>query len=323
MDISNKSIRDEFLSFQQYWHGDKLKNLTLEEYTGLVGKDGDNLFTYQIENKYRNFGNIHGGTSRKFGIYKPSRNNKDHSSNTDGVYNWNKRFGNDKDYAFEKIKKGIQQLKLLSENNNLKAIECLNEFANLCKWKIAFLYQQPDNMHIIPIYKKEIFYEWFERNKPSINYKNWKLSDFYEYLSKGCGYNFEKIYVLHREIFNTYLLVNQIEEDEQDLPFKERRELRQHKSLERHVATKLIKKVKKRSNYICSCCFFDFRKIYGEDYIEVHHKIPFSELKEGEEREVRESDLEAVCANCHRILHRTKMCKSIDELKIIIKNHKI
>ena len=127
---------------------------------------------------------------------------------------------------------------------------------------------------------------------------------------------------LHKEIFGAYLLANQIEEDEQNLSSKERKKLKLHKSVERHVDAKLIKRIKKKSNYVCSCCNFDFKKVYGEEYIEVHHKTPFSELNVDEERIVREDDLIAVCANCHRILHRTKVCKSIDELKTIIKNHR-
>ena len=188
--------RKEFLSFQQYWNDNRLNNLKLEEYTGLVKNDGDKLFTYQIENVYKKFGDIHGGTSRKFGIYKPSKNNNDNTSYTDGKYNWNKRLGNNRDKAFQIIKDEIKQLKLLSECNDLKTIEDSYVFADLCKWKIAFLYQNPDDMHIIPIYKKEIFYEWFKGNEKSIDYTEWELSDFYEYLSKKCNYNFEKVYAL-------------------------------------------------------------------------------------------------------------------------------
>lgn len=57
----------------------------------------------------------------------------------------------------------------------------------------------------------------------------------------------------------------------------------------------------------CSICGFDFESTYGpigKDFIEVHHKIPLSQLKPG--TKVSLEDLDAICSNCHRMLHRKK-----------------
>lgn len=58
----------------------------------------------------------------------------------------------------------------------------------------------------------------------------------------------------------------------------------------------------------CMICGFDFEQKYGkpgQNYIEVHHIKPLSEI--GEEVEINpETDLICVCANCHRIIHRRK-----------------
>ena len=56
----------------------------------------------------------------------------------------------------------------------------------------------------------------------------------------------------------------------------------------------------------CERCRFVPTDVYGdadgEACIEVHHKTPLAELRG--ERATRLKDLQCVCANCHRVLHR-------------------
>ncbi|MFD7789740.1 HNH endonuclease [Streptomyces sp. NPDC059759] len=55
----------------------------------------------------------------------------------------------------------------------------------------------------------------------------------------------------------------------------------------------------------CEVCDFDFARVYGRlgvDYIEVHHVTP---LHVAGTRETRLSDLACLCANCHRMCHRS------------------
>ena len=69
----------------------------------------------------------------------------------------------------------------------------------------------------------------------------------------------------------------------------------------------------------CEVCGFDFSVYYGqrgEGFIECHHKKPLSSL-EGEQK-THIDDLALVCANCHRMIHRSKNWLSIEELKYII-----
>ncbi|MZF04043.1 HNH endonuclease, partial [Bacillus anthracis] len=69
----------------------------------------------------------------------------------------------------------------------------------------------------------------------------------------------------------------------------------------------------------CEICGFDFHKIYGElgkDFIEGHHTIPVSQLKEGEKTRIE--DIIMVCSNCHRMLHRTKFVLTKEDLYSII-----
>ena len=77
------------------------------------------------------------------------------------------------------------------------------------------------------------------------------------------------------------------------------------------------------SNFTCSVCGFNFYKVYGEigkNFIEVHHIKPLSSYNE--EHEILQSELVALCSNCHSMAHRRRpMPYSIEELKKMLKNN--
>lgn len=95
-----------------------------------------------------------------------------------------------------------------------------------------------------------------------------------------------------------------------------------HKHIERDSKITRIKKnqyLKKHGKLDCEVCSFDFYKTYGElgkGFIECHHRKPLKEIQE--ESETMLKDLALVCANCHRMLHRSLDTLSIEELKDII-----
>lgn len=56
----------------------------------------------------------------------------------------------------------------------------------------------------------------------------------------------------------------------------------------------------------CEVCGFDFARVYGElgvGYIEVHHVTP---LYVAGNRETKLDDLACLCANCHRMCHKSR-----------------
>lgn len=97
---------------------------------------------------------------------------------------------------------------------------------------------------------------------------------------------------------------------------------KKHKSKERNP--KLISEAKevfkkKHGKLFCQVCGFDFSSTYGslgEDYIEGHHTLPVSEMKEGNTSLVK--DIALVCANCHRMLHRKRPWLGMDDLKKVL-----
>jgi len=76
----------------------------------------------------------------------------------------------------------------------------------------------------------------------------------------------------------------------------------------------------------CMACGFDFEKTYGaygKGFIEVHHTKPVSELG-GMTSVNPETDMAVVCANCHRMLHRSrKHVLSIEELQSMMQRTKL
>ncbi len=69
----------------------------------------------------------------------------------------------------------------------------------------------------------------------------------------------------------------------------------------------------------CEVCDFNFEDKYkslGRGFAECHHRKPLSELTQ--ENKIQLKDLAIVCANCHRMLHRTRPLKTVEELKKMI-----
>ena len=66
----------------------------------------------------------------------------------------------------------------------------------------------------------------------------------------------------------------------------------------------------------CEACDFDFEKRYGSlgaGFAECHHTLPLSES--AARRATKLTDLVIVCANCHRMLHRSRPMLSIEALR--------
>lgn len=73
--------------------------------------------------------------------------------------------------------------------------------------------------------------------------------------------------------------------------------------------------------YGCSVCDFDFEKTYGKlgaQFIEVHHLKQLADA--GPDHVINpETDLAPVCANCHRMLHKSRPPFSIEQLQAILR----
>ena len=114
-----------------------------------------------------------------------------------------------------------------------------------------------------------------------------------------------KIAVAIKTVANSSIIkfLNDSYAEESDVP-QGKLLFRLHKKYE--DTSKFVQKKKKMARSLkCEICSFDFEKTYGpvgKGYIEVHHKVPLSQLRPN--RKTRLSDFILVCCNCHRVLHR-------------------
>jgi predicted HNH restriction endonuclease len=96
--------------------------------------------------------------------------------------------------------------------------------------------------------------------------------------------------------------------------------------LRRERSRKLIEAFKATlSNPSCEACGMEFSEIYGElgaGYIEAHHKIPVASL-EDDGSKTRLSDLAALCANCHRVIHKNGLMSVEDLARVIAERVKL
>lgn len=98
-----------------------------------------------------------------------------------------------------------------------------------------------------------------------------------------------------------------LQPDFKDMTMEEIRRYRYHRSIERNP--RLATEAKRIHGYTCQVCQFNFEETYGElghEYIEAHHLTPLADLPIG--RALRLSprdDFAVVCANCHRMIHRS------------------
>ena len=78
------------------------------------------------------------------------------------------------------------------------------------------------------------------------------------------------------------------------------------------------------SGYTCYVCGFNFEKVYGEigkDFLEVHHKKPLASYDDA--HPVPQSELCALCSNCHSMVHHGKELLDVEELKRIYEENMI
>lgn len=74
------------------------------------------------------------------------------------------------------------------------------------------------------------------------------------------------------------------------------------------------------TSFRCEVCDFSFVEHYGADarnFIEAHHKYPLSFGR----RLTKVADFNAVCANCHRMLH-SRGLRTVSELKRVVNRHR-
>ena len=77
------------------------------------------------------------------------------------------------------------------------------------------------------------------------------------------------------------------------------------------------------SGYTCYVCGFNFEKTYGDigkNFLEVHHTKPLATYDD--EHPIPQSELVALCSNCHSMVHRKREVLDVNELKEMLQENK-
>lgn len=102
-----------------------------------------------------------------------------------------------------------------------------------------------------------------------------------------------------------------------EMAYEDATRFRMHKRIERNAG--LAKAVKKHHGYSCQVCNTNFEAIYGaigKEYIEAHHLKPLASLKGKKVAMDPATDFAVLCANCHRMIHRSGFVDDINQFKI-------
>lgn len=146
--MNKEEAKEIYNDFQNQFPIERLKNLSIEEYTNLNREDS---FCYWLETKTESLGSIWGGSAYKFGIYKASGEIKPSNKTLDdGVYAWYKKYGDTRDKAYQTILSNIIKVAEAAQQKNFSLIDTI-DLGISYKWKIAYLYS---NMSLLNFYKE-------------------------------------------------------------------------------------------------------------------------------------------------------------------------
>lgn len=167
-------------NFRKEWSLERIKNLTIDEYTKVNSKS---TFTYYIEHKTNELGKIGVSSSFIYGIYEQEnqKNKETKTSIYNGKYAWKKKFGNNEKEAFENVKNEIIKIIINVQDGNFAAID-ESKIDAMYRWKIAFLYQNQKHPMITPVYTQAIL-EW-DIERKAVNINNPSRSQLYTTISK-------------------------------------------------------------------------------------------------------------------------------------------
>lgn len=196
--------RNLFLQFQEFWTLDRVKNMTLEEYTG-IGQDRDD-FTYWLEIKLKDVGDIRGGSAFKFIIYKRGNDEEKGDSATHTYtkdYAWYKKYGDNPQEVFNKVKSLIIKVIEFSQSNCFDEIDKIKDLGDVYKWKIAFHYQNPNDMKVFCIFSENILRNIAKGENLGLN-DNCKISQIHKKLLGDKTYNFWDMLEKYEPLWNKY-----------------------------------------------------------------------------------------------------------------------
>jgi len=193
-----KKLEEEREQFLKKFPQKRIPKLALSKYA-LGGNRSEESFCYWLENRLKGLGNIHGATALKFGIYFGRT-----KSDPIRKYRFRKKFGNDKDEAFQKVKEAIINLLDAAKKEDIGSIR-ENPLSPMFKGKILSTYYPDKYLNIFAnehleyfLDKLKIPYEEaqdeIDKRQLLIDFKNkdevmseWTIYEFSKFLYDSFG----------------------------------------------------------------------------------------------------------------------------------------
>ena len=110
-------------------------------------------------------------------------------------------------------------------------------------------------------------------------------------------------------------------DEPENILFEDATKLRLHKRIERNP--KLAKEAKRIHGYRCQACGLNFEEKYGaigKSFIEAHHLEPISKIKGQKVSRDPKKDFAVLCANCHRMIHKSSFVGDLLSFKKLLRN---
>ena len=168
-DVNLNALWDSFLD---EWPVDRVRSMTLEEYTNLNRSDA---FVYWLEKTTEKLGSIWGGSAFKWGIYhRNPDSDKPGAPGTvsDDTYSWYKRYGSTAEEAFRTIRERLVEVIEAAQQGDLERIEGTKVCWPIVKWKVAFLYQDRESPRIFPVFRDDWLFEHYRLAAPGAKRKD-------------------------------------------------------------------------------------------------------------------------------------------------------
>ncbi len=309
--------------FVQDYPKEHINDLTWDEYVIGHGKES-HTFCYRLEHELGELGSVRGNSSEKFGVWYGK-----HNGSKEGRQ-FNAKFGDNPDSAFECVKGEIVRLIKAGEKNDTKAIKS-SKFGPMVRGKILYVYF-PDKF--LPIYSTEHlkFFvnmlglsadrkDQFSMQKALIKYcKEHDKSDNYLEFAHNLYKNHNPKDTVSNDDYNeeetnAKISRGQTNTDEvnienyKDEPMKKIDLVKRNGDKYYPRNPKFSIEALALANYSCEYCaeHKSFEKASdGRRYTEAHHLIPLSKHGEFQKSLDNPANIVSLCSECHNKLHYGK-----------------
>lgn len=160
--------KDQLDKFLRDWPLSRVKTMPLTDYSR-ISKDTDEAFRgsfcYALEHETPL--GIGGGNALKFGIYEFKKPTKMQNARQDSRYAWDAELGATADEAYSNLRSQIIDVIEAAQAGEYAKLDA-SPLRRALKWKLAFLYQNPDKPGIVGCVVESALRDYFKDSIPEV-----------------------------------------------------------------------------------------------------------------------------------------------------------